>query len=229
MLRTGLLVVASTTSAWAATPYTWAASSPAPIEAKGAAVACAFDLCYYIGGSILDPNNPTDPTAYTATNAVATFNVTSGVWDTDLPSLTKIRSYAQAAVVFDDPVNNPTHYIVYVFGGQDDADDSYTFQAMQTTEYFDIDVGAWQVLDSALMPGCYNPSYERQCNWVPAGGVSKTASAVINTTIFVFGGSYFNGDGNGGVGVTMCSFVLETASPAPQWEILNGIHGERLV
>lgn len=221
--------VSSSTSFWedssSNVALAWTVSVPNPLNIKAPSVACVFDLCYVVGGAMVDPNG-NGPTDYTCVDNVMTFNITSKIWDTQLPLLNTARCYAGLAVVFDDPVNNPTHYVLWLVGGQGDVDNEYQFDAIETVENYDPDIGAWITVTSANMLDCYNPNMSDQSNW-SNGGVSKFALAVVNTTIFALGGGYYNTDVNLD-GSTMCSFVLETSSGYPTWQILNGINGERL-
>jgi hypothetical protein len=180
--------------------WSWETKTVAPASLVGASGACADELCYVTGGSTVPQADPGSPPVPVATDDVWTFNISSGVWAPNTAPLILPRSGHSSVVVWD----SPTHYTLWVIGGQQRWDDQQSdFSPFVDVEYYDADLGAWQV----------GPS-------LPVA-TSRIGCAVVNTTIFCVGGVIVYTDPSGDTIATVTDTVrsLDTSNPQGGWTL----------
>lgn len=210
-------------------PLNWTITDRMPEGVMASATVCAYDLCYIIGGAVARKGTGPEEWDWSCIPNVTTINITSGERNYEIAPTVKGRCFGRAAVVFDQPLVDPLHYFIYLFGGQQGVQLSNPdgdFSAVPYTERYDPYADYWEIVPGGDMPKCYNPEHSDRSLWEPYGGVSHTTSVVVNTTIFVFGGGHYTYTDV--MGTTRCSFVLETSNPNPSWMIVNSEAGERM-
>lgn len=175
---------------------TFLSQTGAPTTGLAAAsTACVSDFCYLLGGFVVPSHSNDDP--YVPNNFVATFNITTGDWDTNIPlGIGGVGPYSASSIVYDD--NNVGHYTVWATGGEgNDGENPPGLSTSSTTAYYDPWTGEWQV-SSGGSP-------------IPLGGsdtlgVSKHSLVSVNSSLFLIGGAFMYDTENYGVSSSVLSF-----------------------
>lgn len=177
-------------------------------------MACADDICYVTGGfeatgssRVHFSSNVSYPSSAVPSDAVLYFNMsdTNSSWVPNPASLTNNRASHGTSIVWSPDGSN---YQVYVIGGQTswDTNDPSTFEPLDTVEYYDPQLGAWQYAHSLPKP------------------ISKLSVASINQTVYAVGGLGFdipNDDPNGAFVYLKSVYTLDTTQPQSPWQSLT--------
>ena len=195
--------------------------TPSPNSFLGSSMACADDICYVTGGFQVTGTqnfprytknmpNFTYPSAAVPSDAVLYFNMSdissTSTWTPNPASLTDDRACHGSTIVWNSDGSN---YLLYVVGGQTswDTNEPSTFIPLDTVEYYNPLLGAWQYAHALPKP------------------ISKLAVAAINQTIYAVGGLGFDtpsDDPNGAFVYLKTVYTLDTTQqPQSPWQPLT--------